>query len=129
MNNSSTAKICGWTIINNSQKKTNLDRINSESYVHTLHKKWSFSLRISLVNVIKSAGNFCSVSHTFSIFWFNEWIFPSIYFSIVSSLILGCHDLATSGNVKSMLIQHLYVDVGIFNVERCSLFKSWFKQR
>ena len=51
--------------------------------VYTLHKNWSFPLRISSVNVIKSAGN-CWFGH---IYWRNPWWKTSFFEQIESRLI------------------------------------------
>ena len=48
----------------------------SNSFYITLHKKWSFPLRISSVNVTKSAGN-CGFGH---IYWRNPYWKTSFFF-------------------------------------------------
>ena len=47
--------------------RANQGNFEGGKFKHTLHKKWTFPLRISSVNVTKSGGN-CGFGH---IYWRN----------------------------------------------------------
>ena len=67
------------------------------AFVVSLHKKWSFPLRISSVNVTKSAGNFVQC------FTFKKyWVFKSMHdFSILAKFkILGTRLYCNFSNAK-----------------------------